>query len=119
MIRQSFGDLVQCRSNAVRIHEHQHAWPRPTPRWRERMHRAKAILRANLVCFMRHVRLLFSLADQTWRASNARRYLVAVRLPRFVFIAAMLASVRTECDAQRLESLWYLRGEQSIQAFIK
>ena len=34
-------------------------------------------------------------------------------------MAAMVVCARSSCDAQRLESLWYLRGEQSIQAFIK
>jgi len=32
---------------------------------------------------------------------------------------AMLAWARTDASAQRLEALWYLRGEQSIQAFLE
>src|SRR5512138_3724722 len=55
--------------------------------------------------------------------SGAIRYLGAVRLPlRFsrsvVAVLALSALAATHAAAQRLESLWYVRGEASIQSFL-
>ena len=44
-----------------------------------------------------------------------------LRLSRFVSVlaAVVLSGTPTSAGCQQLESLWYLRGEQSIQAFLK
>ena len=36
----------------------------------------------------------------------------------FAFLVVVLTSIAPQAHAQRLEAIWYLRGEESIQAFI-
>ena len=53
-------------------------------------------------------------------STDRRTFIKTLRLSRFVLGAvATVGWPVAEARAQRLESLWYLRGEQSIQSFLK
>ena len=40
-------------------------------------------------------------------------------LSRIWSVASLLFAIATPAHAQRMEAIWYLRGEESIQAFIR